>query len=354
MIGSSGRAGRLQPLQLSGAKRTSPAAPVGRRPTWPHMAAGAFCGLALAWRPSGEDPMPLRFAFLACLLTLSSNAFAQDIVTDCDKYAASDTDPSAKAPGVPFEKVNPALAVRACKAAVKQFSNNARLLFQLGRAYQATGEQFNPALEYYRKAAEQSYGAAQESLGDMYTTGIVFTGQGVPPDDQQAAAWYRKAAEQGLPSAQNKLGKMYWDGHGVPQDTQQAIVWFRKAADQGFEPAQINLAAVAQNPAPPPPLDMKTSAYGARVVEEFAKWYLTAPMGCESVVRTTTWTSSYIENFCRCVVVELTKRYTLTEMSQEEVGISNEGLRSTNTVSQWACFLKLKGTPGGPKFEGLN
>ena len=296
--------------------------------------------------------MPLRFAFLACLLTLCINAFAQDIVTDCDKYAASDTDPSAKAPGVPIDKVNSALAVRACKAAVQQFPNSARLLFQLGRAYEANGGQFNLALEYYRQAAEQSYGAAQEFLGDMCTMG--FYGQGVLSYDQQAAAWYRKAAEQGLPSAQNKLGKIYWDGRGVQQDTQQAIDWFRKSADQGFEPAQINLAAVAKNPAPPPPLDLKTSSYGVRVVKEFVEWYLTAPMGCESVVRTTTWTSSYIENFCRCVVVELTKRYTLTEMSQAEVGISNEGLRSNNAVSHMVCIQKLLKTPGGPKFEGLN
>ena len=57
--------------------------------------------------------MLVRLAFLCVLqLTLNSNVFAQDIVTDCDKYAASETDPNAKAPGVLLERVNAALAVR--------------------------------------------------------------------------------------------------------------------------------------------------------------------------------------------------------------------------------------------------
>ena len=112
-----------------------------------------------------EMLMPIRLAFLCVLqLGLSSNVFAQDIVTDCDKYAASDTDPNAKAPGVPLERVNPALAVPACTAAVRQFPNNARLLFQLGRAYR-TADNFTVAQEYCRKAAEQNYAAAQNSLG---------------------------------------------------------------------------------------------------------------------------------------------------------------------------------------------
>lgn len=103
----------------------------------------------------------VRLAFLCVLqLTLNSNVFAQDIVTDCDKYAASETDPNAKAPGVLLERVNAALAVPACTAAVRQSPNNAQLLFQLGRAYQ-TDNKLNLALEYFRKAAEKNYAAAQ-------------------------------------------------------------------------------------------------------------------------------------------------------------------------------------------------
>ena len=175
-------------------------------------------------------------------LTLNSNALAQDTVADCDKYAASDTDPDAKAPGVSLEKVNPAAAVPACAAAVREFPNNPRLLFQLGRAYRAASD-FNSAVEYYRKAAEQNYAAAQNSLGYAYANG-----QGIPADDRQAVAWYRKAAEQGLAVAQNNLGVMYWNGQGVPKDDQQAAAWFRKAAEQGLASAQSNLMRLTAQP----------------------------------------------------------------------------------------------------------
>jgi predicted aspartyl protease len=184
--------------------------------------------------------MPIRSAFsCVLLLALSSNAIAQDIVTDCDKYAASDTDPKAKTPGVPLEKVNPALAVPACMTAVQEFPNNPRLLFQLGRSYRAA-DNFKLALEYLRKAAEQNYLSAQNGLGRAYARGL-----GVPRDDQQAVAWYRKAADQGLAAAQNNLGVMYLNGQGVPVDAQQATAWFRKAAAQGLATAQSNFDGIA-------------------------------------------------------------------------------------------------------------
>ena len=186
-----------------------------------------------------ERLLPIRLAFLCLLqLTLSTYAFAQDIVTDCDRYAASDTDPSAKAPGVPLERVNAALAVPACTAAVREFPNNPQFLFQLGRAYRAS-DNFKSAVEYYRKAAEQNYAAAQNSLGNIYADG-----QGVLADDEQAVAWYRKAAEQGLATAQNNLGTMYWTGRGVSADAEEAVAWFRKAASQGLQSARSNLDAL--------------------------------------------------------------------------------------------------------------
>ena len=49
-----------------------------------------------------------------CVLTLflSTNSFAQDApVTECDRYAASDQGPQHIGVGVPFDKMNPALAI---------------------------------------------------------------------------------------------------------------------------------------------------------------------------------------------------------------------------------------------------
>ena len=246
--------------------------------------------------------MLVRLAFLCVLqLTLNSNVFAQDIVTDCDKYAASETDPNAKAPGVLLERVNAALAVPACTAAVRQSPNNARLLFQLGRAYQ-TDNKLNLALEYFRKAAEKNYAAAQESLGDMYTTGLLLDGQGVPPDDQQAATWYRRAAEQGLPSAQSKLAALGVAQNAGPQNSQErpqqpsgpatppapaaagslkdatvafdrgdyatASRLFRPLADQGDAMAQFNLANMYDNGQGVPRDAQQAAAWYRKVAEQ--------------------------------------------------------------------------------------
>lgn len=46
----------------------------------------------------------------------------------------------------------------------------------------------------------------------------------------RAMSWYRKAAEQGHFLSQLHLAEMYEDGRGV-QDDKQAVFWFRKALE---------------------------------------------------------------------------------------------------------------------------
>jgi TPR repeat protein len=190
-----------------------------------------------------EIAMPIRLAFLCVLqLILSTGAFAQEApVTDCDRYAASDLDLQRKAVGISFDKLKPVLAIPACEDAVRQFPSSARLLFQLGRAYEAANN-FSAAVAQFRKAAEQNYALAQFDLGYMYENG-----RGVPNDDQQAVAWLRKAADRGLATAQHNLGLMYENGRGVPKDDQQAVAWFRKAADQNDAKAQFSLGLMYAN-----------------------------------------------------------------------------------------------------------
>jgi TPR repeat protein len=51
-------------------------------------------------------------------------------------------------------------------------------------------------------------------------------GQGVKQDYNQAVAWYHKAAEQGYAKAQDNLSIMYYEGLGVTQDYVKAhILW---------------------------------------------------------------------------------------------------------------------------------
>ena len=85
-------------------------------------------------------------------------------------------------------------------------------------------QDFNKALEWYRKAAAQEFADAQYNLGVMYDAG-----HGVPEDKAVAAKWYAKAAEQGNPSAQYNLGVMYKDGRGAEKNLIEAYAWYNLA-----------------------------------------------------------------------------------------------------------------------------
>jgi len=74
--------------------------------------------------------------------------------------------------------------------------------------------------------------AEQIEMGDRY-----YNGDGAEQDYEQAIYWYAKAAEQGSADAQYYIGLMYYQGEGVKEDEIQAYEWFIKAADQGHEDA---------------------------------------------------------------------------------------------------------------------
>ena len=95
---------------------------------------------------------------------------------------------------------------------------------------------YNSAVQYYHKAAEQGEVYAQCNLGVCYETG-----RGVTQDYYEAVKWFRKAAEQGNRQAQYNLGVYYEKGRGVTQDYTEAVKWYRKAAEQGDALAQCNL-----------------------------------------------------------------------------------------------------------------
>ena len=119
--------------------------------------------------------------------------------TNCDAYAASDSDPQRKASGIPFDKIDFVLAIPACESAVQRYPNSVRLIYQLGRAY-AKANDFGSAFMQYQKAADRGYVPSEYDLGVLYEKGL-----GVAKDETQAVAWYRRAAEQGFVLAQSNL-----------------------------------------------------------------------------------------------------------------------------------------------------
>src|SRR5262249_41659138 len=137
----------------------------------------------------------------AAVLFNITNALAQNApITDCDQLAAHPNDPERKVDGLPLSKLDANKAIPACETAVRQYPNDARLSYQLGRAYYRA-KNHQDAIDQFKKAAEQGYAPAQYSLGSIYTRG-----QGVAKDEAQAVAWFRKAAEQGHAQAQDSLG----------------------------------------------------------------------------------------------------------------------------------------------------
>ena len=158
---------------------------------------------------------------------------------------------------------------------------------------------YQKALKWYLRSANQGHKNSQYLLGFMYSHGTINADQGtkcidnidleipgIPLDYQEAIQWYTKAAEQGQRVAYRKLGYFYlqnnevvkkdpkkafecWlqgaekgdffssyrvgicyeQGIGVPQNDNKALEWFTRAANEGEEYSEKYLEDYAQNAA---------------------------------------------------------------------------------------------------------
>src|ERR1035438_5773684 len=83
-------------------------------------------------------------------------------------------------------------------------------------------------IDYFKRSSDLGYGPAQIALAYYYEMGTVIAGnQGQPSLDL-----YKKAAQQGDPLAAWLLGRRYFVGNGVPRDLDVARKWLKLAADQ--------------------------------------------------------------------------------------------------------------------------
>lgn len=103
-------------------------------------------------------------------------------------------------------------------------------------------EEYENAVRYFRKAAEQGYAPAQFNLGVCYANGA-----GVEKDMVEAVKWFRKAAEKGMPEAQWAMAGCYAGGEGVEKDMGEAVRWARKAARQGHPIAKKALKELGES-----------------------------------------------------------------------------------------------------------
>ncbi len=99
-------------------------------------------------------------------------------------------------------------------------------------------QNFEVALNWYRRAAEQGLVRAEANLANM-----LLRGQGVNQSPREAAQWFHRAAVAGHAISQFNIGQMYRKGLAVPQDNAKALAWFELAADAGHD-RSIELAAI--------------------------------------------------------------------------------------------------------------
>lgn len=95
---------------------------------------------------------------------------------------------------------------------------------------------YEKAVTWYRRSAEQGYSTAQFNLGNQY-----FNGQGVDENFKEAFIWWQKSAEQGYTPSQHNVGWAYNEGDGIEQDYKHAAKWYHKAALKGFRRSQLAL-----------------------------------------------------------------------------------------------------------------
>lgn len=92
------------------------------------------------------------------------------------------------------------------------------------------------AIKWFSLAAEKNDDLALFYLGKIY-----FTGDGVPKNEIKAAELITSSAEQGNENAKLLLATMYHLGKGVPQDYSAAKNLFLELAEKGNYAAQLNL-----------------------------------------------------------------------------------------------------------------
>lgn len=90
----------------------------------------------------------------------------------------------------------------------------------------------------YARAAEAGHPAAQYNVAMMYSNG-----EAVNVDYQQAVYWFRKSADQRFAPALHRLGELYYFGMGgLPRDAGAAAQLFDGASRQGDPDGCMNLA----------------------------------------------------------------------------------------------------------------
>jgi len=92
---------------------------------------------------------------------------------------------------------------------------------------------YQQAVYWFNKSAQQEFAPAQYRLGEMY----YFEKGGLSRDLGKAVELFKKAAEQHDPDALMNLAMLSGTGEGVPHDTEKALFWIKQARKSGNDSA---------------------------------------------------------------------------------------------------------------------
>ena len=95
------------------------------------------------------------------------------------------------------------------------------------------------SLKTIKRAAKRG-----EVTGEYYLGWVLWSGQGIATNREEAIKWFQRAADKGLAAAQNRLGWLYHHGDGLKTNYDEALKWYRKAAQQGYANADYNLGTM--------------------------------------------------------------------------------------------------------------
>ncbi|MFN8614521.1 MAG: tetratricopeptide repeat protein [Vampirovibrionales bacterium] len=112
--------------------------------------------------------------------------------------------------------------------------------YRLGLMYldgKGVGKDAPKARYWLAKAGEKGHLNAQLQLGLLYEDGLI-SNQDWDANYQEALRWYKKAANQGSADGQMAVGTFYLMGWGVDQDYVEAYRWLKPSAQQGNEAAK--------------------------------------------------------------------------------------------------------------------
>src|SRR5262245_30663886 len=169
----------------------------------------------------------IGLAVLIAVSLLSTPGCAQsaDLVL-CDRVAADPTDPDKPADvrGTPeIATSDIATAIKFCRTAS---ATSRRAMYQLGRAYAASGH-LPEAMAAWRKAADKGSTTAMVELGVLLATG-----SGIAKDEAAARKLFERAAAAGNPRGATNLAALAaLSGGGAPSDPVQTRALLAKGAE---------------------------------------------------------------------------------------------------------------------------